>query len=69
MSFVERVIKEAVENLSISAFEKEITLRNIFSRTFIPNSAPNCAAINPTTIVTIIISKDIPSIFAPVPKM
>ena len=48
MSFVLRVISEAVENLFISAFENPTTLVNVFSLKSRPMPAPTLDAANPT---------------------
>ena len=65
ISFVLLVIKEAVENLSISAFENPTTCLNTFPRSVIPIPAPTLEANSPTSTVTIPIKNAIPTILSP----
>ena len=66
MSFVLLVISDAVENLSISAFENPTTFLNTFSLSVIP--IPTLEAKKPTSTVTTPIRSAIPSIFSPANK-
>ena len=60
------MIKDAVENLSISALEKLITFLNTFPRKSLPTPAPVLDARKPTIIAQTAMMKAIPIIFAPV---
>ena len=65
ISFVLRVISDAVENLSNSTFEKLTTFLNTSLRRLRPIPAPTLEPINPTTIVANKLISAIPSIAAP----
>ena len=65
ISFVLLVIREAVENLSISALENPTTCLNTFSLNVLPMPAPTREAKKPTKTVTIPIISAMPTIFSP----
>ena len=58
-------MSEAVENLSISVFEKPITLRNTLPRKVIPTPEPTLAAKNPANIAAAVSSIATSSILSP----
>ena len=58
MSLVLRVIREAVENCSISAWEKDTTLENTRCRRFRPSLAPMRDARKPTRMAVAIITTE-----------
>ena len=60
------VIKEAVEKLSNSALEKEVTFWNTLSLKFLPNEPATLDDKNPTVIEAIIPRKAINNIIAPI---
>ena len=64
-SLVVLVIKEAVENLSISALENFITFPYILLLKSLPTPAPIFEAIRPTITVTTAIRSAIPIILSP----
>ncbi len=66
ISFVLRVISEAVENLLISAFEKPTTFENVFSLKSLPIPAPTFEAAYPTTTAAISMMAAKPNILPPV---
>ena len=65
IEIVERVMSEAVENLSNSAFEKPSTLRNTSRRILRPSPAAVREASSPTRIVQQPLSSEISSMITP----
>ncbi len=68
-SFVERVINEAVENLSNSVLEKDSTFSKTALRTSRANPADVREAIHPTTIAQITETSETSSMIAPVRRI
>ena len=68
ISLVLLVIREAVENRSISVSEKDTTLWNTLFRKFLPIFAEVRADRKPAAIAAAIISMDSPNIIPPFPS-
>ena len=68
MSLVERVMRDAVENLSISVLEKDMTVLNTSPLRLMPSWAAVREASRPTRMAVTAISREMPSILPPVER-